>query len=117
MEEIRTKPKGHYSQAENALILRILEYKDNYFIWMYDFSLPSDDNLSERALRTAKSKMKVSGHFQNINYARYYADIKTYIETCYRNGINPTSALIDLMNDKPLKLSEILAKEKDEKSN
>ena len=98
LEEIRTKPKGHYSQAENALILRILEYKDNYFIWMYDFSLPSDDNLSERALRTAKSKMKVSGQFQNINYARYYADIKTYIETCYRNGINPTSALIDLMN-------------------
>lgn len=117
LEEIRTKPKGHYSLAENALILRILEYKDNYFIWMYDFSLPSDDNLSERALRTAKSKMKVSGQFQNINYARYYADIKTYIETCYRNGINPTSALIDLMNDKPLKLSEILAKEKDEKSN
>lgn len=32
LEEIRTNPKGHYSQTENALILRILEYKDNYFI-------------------------------------------------------------------------------------
>lgn len=84
---------------------------------MYDFSLPSDDNLSERALRIAKSKMKVSGQFQNINYARYYADIKTYIETYYRNGINPTNALIYLMNDKPLKLSEILANKKDEKNN
>lgn len=73
---------------------------------MYDFGLPSDDNLSERALRTSKSKVKVSGQFQNINYARYYAEIKTYIETCYRNGINLTSALIDLMNDKPLKLSK-----------
>ena len=116
LEEIRTSPKGHYSQTENALILRILEYKDNYFIWMYDFNLPSDDNLSERALRSTKSKIKASGQFQNINYARYFADIKTYIETCYRNGINPTSALIDLMNDKPLKLSEILANKKDEKS-
>ena len=33
-------------------------------------------------------------------------DKKSYIETCYRNGINPTSALTDLMNDKSLKLSE-----------
>lgn len=40
-------------------------------------------------------------------------DKKSYIETCYRNGINPTSALTDLMNDKSLKLSEI---KKDEKS-
>ena len=61
--------------------------------------------------------IKVSGQFQNINYARYYADIKTYIETYYRNGINPINALIYLMNDKTLKLSEILATEKDEKNN
>ena len=112
LEEIRTNPNGHYSKTENALILRILEYKDNYFIFMYNFNLPSDDNLSERALRPTKSKMKVSGQFQNINYTRYFADIKTYIETCYRNGINPTSALMALMNDKPLKLSEILANKK-----
>ena len=116
LEELRTKPKNHYSKEENALIVRILEYKDNYFIWMYDFSLPSDDNLSERALRGIKTKMKVAGQFQNIERARYYANIKTYIETCYRNGINPTSALIDLMNNEPLKLSDILVKKKDEKN-
>ena len=48
----------------------------------------------------------------NINFA----DIKTYIETCYRNGINQTSVFMALMDDKPLKLSEILANKKDEKS-
>ena len=63
-----------------------------------------------------KIKMKVSGQFKNINYAKYFVSIKTYIETCYRNEINPTSTLIDLMNDKPLKLSEILANEKYEKN-
>ena len=52
----------------------------------------------------------------NINYAKYFADIKTYIKTCYRNGINLTSVLMALMDDKPLKLSEILANKKDEKS-
>ena len=63
-------------------------------------------------LRIARFKKKVSGRLQIIIYARYYADIKTYIETYYRNGINPTSALIDLMNDKLLKLSKILEMKK-----
>ena len=71
---------------------------------MYDFSLPTDDNLSERALRGVKSKMKITGQFQNINTARYYADIKAYIETCYRNKINPTDALIRLMEIIPIRL-------------
>ena len=48
IEENTTIPKTHYDNEERALINRILEYKDNYFIWMYDFSLPVDDNLSER---------------------------------------------------------------------
>lgn len=52
----------------------------------------------------------------NINYVKYFADIKTYTETCYRNRINSTSVLMALMDDKPLKLTEILANKKDEKS-
>ena len=48
IEENTSIPKTHYDNEERALINRILEYKDNYFIWIYDFSLPVDDNLSER---------------------------------------------------------------------
>lgn len=113
IEENSTKNKTHYDKEEKALINRILEYKDNYFIWMYDFSLPIDDNLSERALRGAKSKMKIAGQFQNQNTAKYYADIKTYIETCYRNEINPTDALIRLMEDNPYTIDEIFCKQND----
>ena len=113
IEENLTKNKTHYDKEERALINRILEYKDNYFIWMYDFSLPLDDNLSERGLRGIKSKMKISGQFQNEKTATYYADIKTYIETCYRNNINPTDALIRLMEDNPYTVEEIFNKEND----
>ena len=73
------KNKIHYDKKESALINRILEQKDNYFIWMCDFTLPIDDNLSERSLRGAKSKMKIAGQFQNEQIAKYYADVKTYI--------------------------------------
>ena len=53
--------------------------------------------------------MKIAGQFQNVEYARYYTDIKTYIETCYRNGINPTDTLIRLMEDKPYTVEEIFS--------
>ena len=108
IEENSSKPKTHYHTKEIALTNRILEYKSNYFMWMHDFSLPSDDNLSERALRGTKSKMKIAGQFQNEQHAKYYANIKTYIETCYRNGINPTEALIRLMEDNPYTVKEVL---------
>jgi len=114
IEENEKKPKTHYDSSEKALIVRILEYKLNYFLWMYDFSLPYDDNPSERALRGAKSKMKIAGQFQNILHAKYYADIKSYIETCYRNGINPTDALIRLMEDNPYTVDEIFKNKNDE---
>ncbi len=108
IRENKEKAQGHYAKDEMTLINRILEYKMNYFMWIHYFSIPTNDNLSERALRGAKTKMKVSGQFQNIQYATYYADIKTYIETCYRNGMNPTDALILLMEDNPIKVSDII---------
>lgn len=116
IEENRSKPKTHYDKEEIALTNRILEYKANYFLWMHDFSLPYDDNLSERALRGVKSKMKIAGQFQNIEYAKYYANIKTYIETCYRNGINPTDALIRLMEDNPYTIEEIFNQPKNDEN-
>lgn len=114
IEENINKPKTHYDDKEKALTNRILEYKSNYFLWMQDFSLPADDNLSERALRGVKSKMKIAGQFQNEKYAKYYADLKTYIETCYRNDINPTDALIRLMEDNPYTVEEVLNNNKND---
>ena len=113
IEENMSSSKTHYDKEEIALTNRILEYKANYFLWMHDFSLPYDNNLSERSLRGVKSKMKIAGQFQSIQYAKYYADIKTYIETCYRNDINPTDALIRLMEDNPYTIEEILTQKND----
>ena len=52
--------------------------------------------------------MKVSGQFQNIERADDHANIRSYIETCYRNNVNGHEALIRLMNDNPYTLEEIL---------
>jgi hypothetical protein len=97
----------YYGQDERTLILRILHFKDNYLAWVVNFSLPFSNNLSERSLRGVKSKMKISGQFQSEETAGYYAAIKSYIETCYRNGINETKALRRLCEGNPYSVEEI----------
>ena len=97
----------YFGQFERNLIKRIREYHDNYFAWVYDFSLPTTDNLSERALRCIKSRMKISGQFESAKTAGYFAKIKSYIETCRRNGINEIHALSRLCGGNPYTVAEI----------
>ena len=100
---------GHYYESdENALLNRIREYKSNYFDWVKDFSIPTTNNLSERSLRFVKTKDKVSGQFQSIEYASYFADIRTYLETCARNGVGEFAALIRLTSGEPYTVAELL---------
>lgn len=103
--------KSSYSGPfERALISRIQKYRENYFAWIEDFSLPVTNNLSERALRGVKTKMRVSGQFASVTTAGYYAAIRSYTETCRRNGINEMEALTRLCDGNPYTLQEILAR-------
>lgn len=97
----------YYASDEKTLILRILDYKNEYLAWVVNFDIPFTNNLSERSLRGIKSKMKISGQFQNVKTASFYANIKSYLETCYRNGVNEFYALIRLCRGDPFKLEEI----------
>ena len=99
----------YYVDKEKTLILRILDYKNEYFLWIYDFDIPFENNLSERGLRGAKSKQKASGQFWDIESASYYATIRTYIETCNRNDVNVYNALVMLSIGKPYSLKQILS--------
>lgn len=96
-----------FGNEEFSLLNRIEKYYKNYFLWIEDFSLPTSDSLSERALRLIKSKMKISGQFYSHATADYYALIKSYIETCHRNGINEFDALQRLASGNPYTVKEI----------
>ena len=94
-------------QFERALVRRVKEYRTNYFAWVADFSIPTTNNLAERALRGVKTKMKVSGQFASVETANCYARIRTYTETCRRNRINEMEALSRLCQGKPYTVEEI----------
>lgn len=94
---------------ERALVRRIKDYRENFFPWIEDFSLPTTNNLSERSLRGVKTKMKVSGQFASSKTADNYARVRSYIETCRRNGINEIGALIRLCEGNPYTVEEIFS--------
>lgn len=99
------------SGEELNLITRLEKYKENYLLWVTRFDIPFDNNLSERSLRSSKTKMKVSGQFANIKNAEYFAIIKSYIETCKRNDINVHTAIVKAIEDKPYTVQELLGKQ------
>lgn len=107
IEENKEDKNKYYSQDELTLIVRLGEYKENYLAWVTNFEIPFSNNLSERSLRGTKSKMKISGQFKNVESARWYAKIKSYTETCARNGINETEALNRLCEGNPYTIEEI----------
>ena len=102
--------KKYGAKEEAALLRRIDEFRDNYFLWLHNFELPTTNNLSERALRGVKSHMKISGQFESVEAADNHALIKTYTETCRRNGINEMEALRRLCEGNPFTVREIFSK-------
>lgn len=100
--------QNYFKDEEERFIKDLIKYKKNYLLWAYDFRLPSTNNNSERNIRPIKSKLKISGQFQSIEYVKYYGTIRSYIETCKKNGINIIEACILLMQGNPYTLEEIL---------
>ena len=98
---------SYYSDDEKSLLVRLEKYQDNYTEWVRDFSVPTTNNLSERSLRFVKCKDKISGQFLSIEFAKYFANIRTYIETCARHGVNELQALLRLTQNNPFSLHEL----------
>ena len=108
-EADKEKLEKYGASFERALLTRIEKYRCNYFAWLEDFSLPTTNNLSERALRSVKSKLKIVGQFESEEYARYFAMIRTYIETCRRNDVNEIDALQRLCEGRPYTVAELFS--------
>lgn len=107
-EEYANDASHYYEKDERRLINRMQNYKANYFHWVKDFEIPTTNNLSERSLRFMKTHSKVSGQFASSTTAGFFADIRTYLETCARNGINEFQALLRLTQGKPYSVQELL---------
>jgi hypothetical protein len=72
----------------NAMINRLTQYKDAYLLFIRDMNAPFTNNLSERDLRSIKTKQKVSGAFRSWQGILDFAIVKSFISTIKKQGGN-----------------------------
>lgn len=88
VEENKSLKSKFYKTNEKRLLNRLKKYKENHLLFLYDFSVPFDNNLSERDLRHVKSKIKISGCFRSLDGLQNYLNIKSIIGTCKKRCLN-----------------------------
>lgn len=77
--------KGRYAKAdEKKLLNRLEKYKANHLLFLHDFSVPFENNMSERDLRKCKNRQKIAGGFRKQSGNEMYCCIMSIIETCKR---------------------------------
>lgn len=80
-EENKKTAHKYARQEERTLLNRMEKYSHNHLLFLHNFSVPFDDNISERDLRKAKNRQKMAGGFRKESGQKMYCSIMTIIET------------------------------------
>ena len=76
------------SAEETALLNRLKKYKQNHLLFLHDFRVPFDNNMSERDLRKCKNRQKMSGGFRSDLGQRIFCTLLSITESCKRQHMN-----------------------------
>jgi transposase len=86
--------RGRRKQSKvRNLLDRFRDHPDSILAFMHDFSVPFDNNLSERDLRMMKLRQKISGTFRSLDALVAFCRIRGYVSTARKNELNPLDAL------------------------
>ena len=93
------KPGG--LKKHNALARRLRDRQDDYLRFTTDLRTPPDNNGTERDIRMAKLKQKVSGCLRTMTGARQFCAIRSYLSTAAKHGLSFFDALVMLTEGEP----------------
>ena len=79
---------------------RLRECVDDHLRFLTDFRIDFTNNLAERGLRHIKKKLKIAGTFRNLDYAKYYCDAMSIIDTCIKQDVDIGDAIIKIFQGK-----------------
>jgi transposase len=83
------------------LLDRLDRYRDDVLRYTADFRVPFDNNQSERDIRMVKLRQKISGCIRTMDGARIFCQIRSYLATAAKHGLNAFDVLKDLFEDRP----------------
>lgn len=98
-----TNKRGPKRKTKPQKLLRRLDtHRKETLAFMYDFSVPFDNNQGERDVRMTKVKQKVSGTFRSQQGAKTFCRIRGYISTMKKQSVNILQALKSVFSGAPL---------------
>ena len=84
------------------MIKRLSKYEEETLLFMYDFSVPFTNNLSERDLRMPKAKQKISGGFRTKEGADAFARIRGFVSTVKKRSKNVMDGMVAIFKGEAL---------------
>jgi transposase len=92
---------GPLMRKHNALARRLVDRQDDYLRFTRDRRVPPDNNGSERDIRMAKLKQKVSGCLRTLTGARQFCAIRSYLSTAAKHDLSFLNVLVMLTEGRP----------------
>ncbi len=88
-------------KEEQALLKRLQKYKANHLLFLHDFNVSFDNNMSKRDLRKCKNRQKMSGGFRTQRGCSVYCGMMSVIENCKRKALSIFDSLLNIFAQKP----------------
>ena len=88
-------------KKHHGLARRLTDRQDDYLRFTRDFRVSPDNNGTERDIRMAKLKQKVSGCLRTLTGARQFCAIRSYLSTAAKHGLGFFDALVMLAGGEP----------------
>jgi transposase len=98
LNELLHKDLSNEHKKIQAFIKRLNKNNNAILTFLYHPKVPPHNNASEKAIRNAKVKMKVSNQFMSLEGAKCFAVLRSVIDTTIKNSQNVLSALVNLAN-------------------
>ena len=105
LDELLDSPLGTEDKEFVGMKNGLASKKDYLFTFLDNPDVPYDNNASERAVRPAKTKLKVAGLFRTFLGAEAYAVIHSIIDTAKKQAISPFNELQMIAQLKPSMLT------------
>lgn len=90
------KDAWNYSEFNN-MVNRLIKYKDCYLFFIRDYDVPFTNNLSERDLRSEKTRAKVSGPYRSWKGINNHVKIRSFISTLKKREMDLYAAIVDVI--------------------